>query len=121
MEVHVDVGHLLALQVQEALEDQRIGQWVDVGHTETVEGEAGGGAASDGEEDVPFPHELGDVPYDEEVVGILRLPDDLQLVGQSLPFRGSDVLDAAAQSLLAELLQKLLSRRPLRRLKLRES
>ena len=32
MEVHIDVGHLFALNIEEALKDQRVGQGVDIGN-----------------------------------------------------------------------------------------
>ena len=32
LEVHIDVGHLFALNIEEALKDQRVGQGVDIGN-----------------------------------------------------------------------------------------
>ena len=80
LEVHVDVRHLLPLQVQEALEDQAVLQWVDVSDAQAVEGHAGRRAAPDSVEDPAPSSEVYDVPHDEEVVGELGVADDFQLV-----------------------------------------
>ena len=80
LEVHVDVGHLLALDIEEALENEAVRERVDIGDAEAVEDEARCRAAANCEEDVPLMHELGDVPDDEEVVGELRLLYDIKLV-----------------------------------------
>ena len=62
LEVHIDVGHLFALNIEKALKDKRVGQRVDIGNAEAVENKACGGAAAHGEEYVALAHELGDVP-----------------------------------------------------------
>ena len=84
LEVHVDVRHLLALQVQESLEDQAVLQRVDIGDAQAVEGYAGRRAAPDSVEDLAPAGEVDDVPHDQEVVGELGVADDLQLVLHSL-------------------------------------
>ena len=48
LEVKVYVRHLLALQVEEALEDELVRHRVDVRHVQAVQREAGGGAAAHG-------------------------------------------------------------------------
>ena len=83
MEVHVDVGHLLALQVQEALEDQAVLQRVDVGDAQAVEHHAGGGGAADPEQYLAVADEGDDVPDHQEVVGEAGVADDVQLVFQA--------------------------------------
>ena len=84
LEVQVDIRHLLALDVEEALEDQLVLHGVDVGDAQAVQDDAGGGAAPHPEEDVVFPGEGDDVPDDQEIVGELGLLDDVQLVVQPL-------------------------------------
>ena len=68
-EVHVDVGHLASLDVEEALEDEAVGQRVDVGDAEAVEDDAGGGAAAHAHGDAAAAGEEGEVADDEHVVG----------------------------------------------------
>ena len=80
LEVHVDVRHLLPLQVQEALEDQAVLQRIDIGDAQAVEGDAGRRAAPDAVEDPAPSGEVDDVPHDQEVVGELGVADDFQLV-----------------------------------------
>ena len=75
-------GNLLALHVEEALEDQVVLQRVHVGDAQAVEHQAGGRAASHAVQDALFACEGRDVPHHQEVVGEARLGDDLQLVGQ---------------------------------------
>ena len=105
--VQVDVGRLLAVDVQEALEDETVGERVDERHVERVEDDAGGGGTAHAEHDLPVPAELRDVMHDEEVVREARLLDDVQLVLQ--PFahavRGERIL--AVQALAREVRQVL--------------
>ena len=89
LEIHIDVGHFLALHIEETLEHQTVLQGVYVGDAEAVEDDAGGGAAADSEQDIVFPDEFDDVPYHEEVVGETGIADDFQFVAQPLHrFRG---------------------------------
>ena len=69
LEVHVDVRHFLALQVEEALEHQFVPHGVDVGDAQAVQGHAGRRAAPHPEQDALPPHEGNDVPHHQEVVG----------------------------------------------------
>ena len=105
LEVHVDVGHLLALDIEEAFEDEAVLQRVDLRDLETVEDEAGGGAAANGGQDAVAVYELEQVPDDEEVVGEVGLLDHVEFVlqpGQDLSRRRRKTL---SQSFLAELPQ----------------
>ena len=64
LEVHVDVGHFLTLDIQETLEYEPVRERVDIGYAEAVQHEACRRAAAHGEEYVAPVHELGDVPDD---------------------------------------------------------
>ena len=77
LEVHVYVRHLLALEVEEALEDEGVRHGIYVGDAKAIEHEAGRGASSHGEENIPFANEFGDVPHHQEVVGELGMFYDL--------------------------------------------
>ena len=103
LEVHVDVRHLLALDVEETLEDEAVRKRVDIGYAEAVEHEACCGAAAHGEEYVTLVHELGDVPDDEEVVGELGLSDDFKLIVETSAFGFACVWNAAVQRFVAYL------------------
>ena len=103
LKVHVDVRHLLALHVEESLEDEAVRKRVDIGNAEAVEDEACRGAAAHGEEYVALVHELRDVPDDEEVVGEVGLPDDFELVVETSAFGFACVRDAAVQRFMAYL------------------
>ena len=107
LEVQVDVGHLLALQVEEPLEDQAVLQRVHVGDAQAVEGHAGGGAAPHAKEYVPAAHEVDDVPHHQEVVGELGVVDDLKLVAEPLLRLPARVGVAAPEPFLAQLGQVL--------------
>ena len=93
LEVHIDVGHLPALQVQETLEDQTILKRLYVGDAQTVQHHACGGAASYPEYDAALPYKGGYIPHDQDVVAELGVPDDVQFVVQTPPrlFRGIPV------------------------------
>ena len=103
LEVHVNVRHLLALHIEEALEDQAVLQWVNVGDAEAVEDDAGRRAAPDAEQDVALADEPDNVPHHQEVVGETGVADDLQLVPQALHGIGRGVGIAAPEALLADL------------------
>ena len=83
LEIEVDVRHLLALHVEEALEDQLVLQGIDVGDVKRIEYEARGGAPSHAEEDTALLGEGYQVPDDQEVVGEIGLSYHVQLVVQS--------------------------------------
>ena len=77
LEVHVDIRHLLALYVQEALEDDVVYERVDVCNAQGIEDKAAGRTAPHGEGNVVFTDKPGDVPYHQEVVVVASLPDDV--------------------------------------------
>ena len=120
LEVHVNIGHLLALQVQEALEDQAVLQGVDVGHAQAVEGEGCGGAAPHAEQDVALMHKGGDVPHDQEVVGEAGLADYVQLVLQPLLDLCAGAAEPVPQPLPAQARQVGVGVLPLGRYELRD-
>ena len=101
MEVQVNVGHLFAFHVEEALEDQTVFQGIYIGDPQAVQGHAGGGAAPDAVKDLAAPDEIYDVPDHQEVIGETGMTDDVQLVPQ--PFLGlcRRVGIAAAEALFA--------------------
>ncbi|MBA7675794.1 hypothetical protein ES703_84032 [subsurface metagenome] len=80
LEVQIYIGHLLALQVKKALEDQLILNRVNLGDAQAAQDDAGGGAAPDPEENLTLLGEGDDVPDNEQVVGKLGLLYYLQLV-----------------------------------------
>ena len=101
LEVHVDVRHLLAFQIQETLEDQSERERVDVGHAEAVQDQTCRGAAPDGEKDVVLADEAGYVPDHQEVVIEVGLPDDFKLIPQTVLLAVTGVRDSLAQALPA--------------------
>ena len=107
LEVHVNVRHLLAFQVQESLEDEPVGERVHVGHAQAVEREAGGGASAHREEYVALPHEAGYVPDHEEVVVESGLAYDFKLIAQPFLLALARVRQAAFQPFPADVGQVL--------------
>src|SRR5207237_3316356 len=84
-EVHVDVGHLLAARVEEALEQEAVADGVDVDDAQAVgDAAAAGRTASGPDSDAPFARVADEVPDDEEVGGEAHLRDDAQLVVEPL-------------------------------------
>ena len=83
-EVHVHVRHLPPLDVEEALEDEVVGERVDVGDAEAVENEAGRRRSAHAHGDRLLMREDGEVVHDEHVVGEAGLAHDVQLVLQAL-------------------------------------
>ena len=107
LEVHVNVRHFLAFQVQESLEYEPVGERVHVGHAQAVEREAGGGASAHREEYVAFPHEAGYVPDHEEVVIESGLAYDFKLIAQPFLLALARVRQAAFQPFPADIGQVL--------------
>ena len=99
-EVDVDVGHGYALGIQEALEQERVLDGIDVGDLHGVGDErSGGGATARADGDVDFAGVPDEVPDDEEVAGELHLPDAADFAFQA----GFVVFDGlAAQATLSE-------------------
>ena len=85
VEVHVDVGHLLTARVQEALEDQAVGNRVEVDDTQAVgDAAAGGRAATRTNANALFASVADQVPHHEEVVREAHVGYDAQFVVQAL-------------------------------------
>ncbi len=106
VEVHIDIGHLLALGVEEALEDQPVAQRVEVGDAEAVgDHRAGRRAASGPHADPVLPREADQVPDDHEVPGEAHRGDDRELVVQALADLGRDRPVATLGALVHELAQ----------------
>ena len=89
VEVHVDVGHLLAARVEEPLEQQPVADGIDVDDAQAVRDAAAAGRAASG----PDPNALvarvaDEVPDDEEVRGEAHLRNDAQLVVETFRDRG---------------------------------
>ena len=83
-EVHVDVGHLDALGVQEPLERQAVLDRVDVGDAEQVEDDAAGRRAARPAGDLLLARPGDEVPDQQDVRREAGLADDFQLVFEAL-------------------------------------
>src|SRR5439155_3189749 len=78
--VAVDVEHADSVLVQAPLEDQPVLDGVEVGDPQAVGDQAARRAAPTGAgDDAVLARELVEVPDDQEVAGVARLGDDLQL------------------------------------------
>ena len=119
-EVDVDVGHGDPFAVQKALEEEVVGDGVQVGYVEGV-GHQGAGrrAAPRTDRDGLVLGPLDEVGHDQEVAGEAHAGDDLQLLIQTpaigFPFLGSqsEALEPPGQALHRFFPQDLLSRLPL--------
>jgi hypothetical protein len=89
VEVHVDVGHLLAARVEEALEEQVVADGVEVDDAQAV-GHAAAGRRPPArpDPDARVPGEADQVPHHEEVGGEAHVPDDAELVVEPLDHVG---------------------------------
>ena len=96
VEVHVDVGHLRAARIQEALEEEVVADRVEVDDLEAV-GHATprGRAAARPHPDTVRAGEANEVPDDEEVGGEAHGPDDAELVVEPLEHGGGDGVPVA--------------------------
>ena len=85
VEVHVDVGHLLAARVQEALEEQVVADRVEVDDPQAVGDAAPAADPRPGPTRMPLLAGVVDeVPDDEEVRGEAHRGDDAELVFEAL-------------------------------------
>ena len=85
VEVHVDVGHLLAPRVQEALEQEVVADGIEVHDPQAVGHAATRRRASARTHPDPrLTSEADEVPHDEEVGGESHVADDAELVVQPL-------------------------------------
>ena len=79
-EVDVDVGHRLAARVEEALEEQVVGERVDVGDRQRVGDDRAGGRATAGADgDAVVLRVADEIPDDQEVGGEAHLLDHAEL------------------------------------------
>src|SRR5205085_88135 len=83
-EVHVDVGHLDAFGVEEALEGETVLHRVDRADAQTVEHDAAGGGAARAAGDAAIAGVANEVPDEQHVGGKAGLLDDAELVLQAL-------------------------------------
>ena len=118
LEVHVDIGHFLSLQVQEPLENQSVLQGVHVSNAQAVKGHAGRGAAPHAEHYVIAVHKIADIPHHQEVVGELSVADDLQFIVQAFLGLRSCPGVTASKAFPAQLRQIFVCRHAIRRRKL---
>ncbi len=89
VEVHVDVGHLLAARVQEALEQQVVADGVEIDDPQAV-GHAASGRRTSArtDPDARLTGEADQVPHHEEVGGEPHVADDTELVVEPLDHLG---------------------------------
>src|ERR1019366_5752354 len=84
-EVNVDVGQADALGIEEALEQQLVLQWINVGDAKSVgHARSCGRSAARTNRDVALFGAADEIPHDEKVAGELHLPDDADLARQAL-------------------------------------
>ncbi len=83
VEVDVDVRQRPRL-VDEALEEELVGDRVDLGDAQAVGHDRVAGTPPPLADDPVLPRELHQVPHDQEELGQVGPLDDLQLVGQLL-------------------------------------
>ena len=100
LEVDVDVGRLVALDADEAAEQQRGAARIDLGDEEAVADQRVGGAAAALAEDALRARPGDDVGDGEEVGLVLELGDDRELALDRLPMRlGQAVAESASARL----------------------
>ena len=90
LEVHVDVGHFVALGGDEALEEQVDAVRVDRGDLQAVAHRRVGGRAASLAQDVHAAGGPDDVGDGEEIRGVLQFTDERQLVFEGRPHPGGD-------------------------------
>ena len=119
-DVEVDIGRLLAVDVEKPLEHEARGERVDEGHVERVEDDAGRGGTSHAEHDARALAEFGDVVDDVEVVREAGLLDDVELVLQARArlVGGEGVL--AVEAFAREMREVCVRREAFRDLRLRQ-
>ena len=95
-EIDIDIGHGDALGIQEALEQQPVGERIDVGDLHGVTDQAaGGGTAARAHGNVALLGEADEIPDDQEVAGELHRLDHLDLAIQAFGVFGEIVLQVA--------------------------
>ena len=104
VEVHVDVGHLDALGVQEAFEQQAVAQRIEVGDAQGVAHDrAGRRASARPNADALLASVPDQVPDDQEVAAESHARDHAELVVDALADLGRDLAVALCGSLVDEL------------------
>ena len=108
-EVDVDVRHGLPARIEEALEEQAVGEWVEVGDLEREGDDRAGGGPSARPDGDPLPlRVLDEVPDDQEVGLEAHLRDHPELEVEALHGLGRDrVAVALPQPLEGQLPQHL--------------
>ena len=97
VEVHVDVGHLDALGIEEALEQQAVAQRIEVGDAQAVRHHrAGRAAAAWPDADAVLARVADQVPHDQEVAAEPHRRDDPELVVDAVSHLGGDLGRSAA-------------------------
>ena len=130
-EIDVEVGHGNALRIQEAFEEEVVGERVEVGDFQRVgDQRARAGTASGADRDVVVFRPLDEVGDDEEVAGEAHLVDDAQLYlkprvirrafGGAFCFVREELRQAQLQSVLRALNEKILNRHAFRQRKIRQ-
>ncbi len=107
LKVQVDIRHLLALHIEETLEDQSILNRVNLSDTETVQDNTGGSATSDTKGDILLFGKGDDIPDHQKVIGKLGLADYFQFVLQTLFYLRRSARVITGQAFVAEVGQKL--------------
>ena len=109
VEVHVDVGHLLATRIQEALEEQVVADRVEVHDAEAVgDAAARGRPAARPHPDLRLARVADEVPDDEEVGGEAHVADDVELVVDPLAHHVVELVAVAAPGALVGQLAQVL-------------
>ena len=120
-EIDVEVGHGNALRIQEAFEEEVVGERVKVGDFQRVGDErARAGTASGADRNVVVLRPLDEVGDDEEVAGKSHLVDNAQLDGEALvvgrafagtlAFVGKELREAQLQPVFRALHEEILNR-----------
>ena len=106
VEVHVDVGHLDALGIEEALEQQAVAQRIEVGDAQAVRHHRAGRAAAAGPDaDAVLARVADQVPHDQEVAAEPHRRDDPELVVDAVSHLGGDLGVALRRAVVDQLTQ----------------
>ena len=109
-EVDVDVREGVALEVQEAVEDEPVADRIDVGEVDRVVHERSAGRAAHGREDPVLARVADEVLHDEDVSRIAELADDGQLLVEPFAQLRRDLAVLRAYAGLGHVAQMLLGR-----------
>ena len=96
IEVDVDIRHAHTAGIEEALEEEVVGDGIDRGDAENVGDDGVGGRASTGAADTVLAREAHDIPDTEKEGGQSHLLDDRELVGELIAdLRGEGAIKLA--------------------------